>query len=81
MRDPEMCFELGLAGGAHLNPFSWRNDYVRVEQWSRFIRGTDYVFHRALYQEHLSFAKGGDRNLLSQGFVEALEQQQQKQHA
>jgi hypothetical protein len=21
MRDPEMCFELGLAGGAHLNPF------------------------------------------------------------
>ena len=57
MRDPEMCFELGLAGGAHLNPFSWRNDYVGVEQWSRFIHGTDYVFHRALYQEHLSFAK------------------------
>jgi hypothetical protein len=21
MRDPEMCFELGLAGEAHLNPF------------------------------------------------------------
>jgi hypothetical protein len=21
MRDPEMCFELGFAGGAHLNPF------------------------------------------------------------
>ena len=23
MRDPEMCFELGLGGGAHLNPFYW----------------------------------------------------------
>ncbi len=23
MRDPEMCFELGFAGGAHLNPFYW----------------------------------------------------------
>ena len=36
MRDPEMCFELGFAGGAHLNPFYWRNDYVAIEQWSRF---------------------------------------------
>ena len=26
MRDPEMCFELGFAGGAHLNPYYWRND-------------------------------------------------------
>jgi len=23
MRDPEMCFELGLAGGANLDPFYW----------------------------------------------------------
>jgi len=23
MRDPEMCFELRLAGGAHLNPYYW----------------------------------------------------------
>jgi hypothetical protein len=23
MRDPEMCFELGFAGGAHLNPWYW----------------------------------------------------------
>jgi len=34
MRDPEMCFELGFAGWAHLKPFYWRNDYVAVEQWS-----------------------------------------------
>ena len=30
MRDPEMCFELGLGGGAHLNPFYWRNDYAGI---------------------------------------------------
>jgi hypothetical protein len=23
MRDPEMCFELGFAGGPHLNAFYW----------------------------------------------------------
>jgi hypothetical protein len=31
MGDPEMCFELGYAGGAHLKPFYWRNDYVGIE--------------------------------------------------
>ena len=77
MRDPEMCFELGLAGGVHLNPFYWRNDYVGVEQWSRFVIGTDYSFHRALFQEHVSFAKVWDRNLRSQGFAEAFERQTQ----
>ena len=77
MRDPEMCFELGLAGGAHLNPFYWRNDYMGVEQWSRFITGTDYAFHRELFQQHVSFAKVWDRNLRSQGFTEAFERQTQ----
>jgi hypothetical protein len=43
MRDPEMCFELGLAGGAHLDPWYWRNDYVAVEQWSRNIVRGHYV--------------------------------------
>jgi hypothetical protein len=46
MRDPEMCFELGLAGGAHLNAFYWRNDYVGIEQWSRFIREGNYCYHK-----------------------------------
>ena len=75
MGDPEMYFELGLAGGAHLNPFYWRNDYVGVEQWSRFITGTDYAFHRELFQQHISFAKVWDRNLRSQGFAEGFERQ------
>jgi ParB/RepB/Spo0J family partition protein len=44
MRDPEMCFELGLAGGPHLDPWYWRNDYVAVEQWSRNVVRNHYVF-------------------------------------
>ncbi len=80
MRDPEMCFELSFASGPDLNPFYWRNDYAGVEQWSRFNTGTDYAFHRELYQQHVSFAKVWDRNLRSQGFAQAFEQRQ-IQHA
>src|ERR1700745_1698418 len=43
MRDPEMCFELGLADG-RLNAFYYRNDYVCVEQWSRTIERGHYVY-------------------------------------
>src|SRR5580658_10952643 len=43
MRDPEMCFELGYAGGAHLIPYYWRNDYVASEQVSRAIVNDHYV--------------------------------------
>ena len=75
MRDPEMCFELGFAGGAHLNPFYWRNDYVGVEQWSRFSTGIDYCFHRELFMQHVDFAKVWDRNLRAQGFAEAFDPQ------
>ena len=81
MRDPEMYFELGLDRGAPLNPFYWRNDYVGIEQWSRFLTGTDYALHCALFQEHLSFARVWDRNLRAQGFAKVLEQQRQMQHA
>ena len=81
MRDPEMCFELGFAGGVHLNPFYWRNDYVGLEQFSRFLADTDYVFDRALFLQHVSFAKVWDRKLRSQGFVEAFKQQRRTQSA
>ena len=76
MRDPEMCFELGFAGGAHLNPFYWRNDYVGIEQWSRFIRDGNYCYHPQLHEQHADFAKTWDNNLRSQSFVEAFAQQQ-----
>ena len=77
MRDPEMCFELGLAGGAHLNPYYWRNDYVAIEQWSRFIQEGHYCFHRQLHAEHERFAQLWDRNVRQQGFAEAFERQRQ----
>ena len=78
MRDPEMCFELGMGGGAHLDPWYWRNDYVAVEQWSRFITDGQYVSHTKLHRQQEEFAKQWDINLRSQGFAEAFERQQQR---
>ena len=78
MRDPEMCFELGFAGGPHLNPFYWRNDYVAVEQWSRFIKDDHYCFHSQLHEQHEAFAKTWDRNLRAQGFAEAFDPQKHR---
>ena len=72
---PEMYFELGHAGGAHLNPFYYRNDYVGVEQWSRTIERGNYVYLVSLHQQHERFAKVWDNNLRLQGFAEAFEQQ------
>jgi hypothetical protein len=72
MRDPEMCFELGLIGGEHLDPFYWRNDYVAVEQWSRNIVRDRYVCLVQLHEQHLQFAKSWDANLALQGFAEAF---------
>ena len=75
MRDPEMGFELGNADGLHLNPYSYRNDYVGVEQWSRFIRDGQYVYLARLHQQHERFAQEWDNNLRLQGFAEAFERQ------
>ena len=72
MRDPEMCFELGFAGGAHLDPFYWRNDYAAVEQWSRNILRDHYVYLVQLHEQHMSFAKTWDNNLCVQGFADAF---------
>jgi hypothetical protein len=72
MRDPEMCFEFGLAGGPHLNAFYWRNDYAGIEQWSRFIRDGNYCYHTQLHEQHGNFAKLWDKNLDAQRFVEAF---------
>lgn len=72
MRDPEMCFELGLAGGAHLDPWYWRNDYVAVEQWSRNIVRDHYVHLIALHEQQVRFAKTWDNNLRLQGFADAF---------
>jgi hypothetical protein len=50
----------------------WRNDYVPLEQWSRFIREGNYCFHTQLYAQHESFAKTWDNNLRQQGFAEVF---------
>lgn len=72
MRDPEMCFEFGFAGGAHLNAFYWRNDYAGIEQWSRFIQEGNYCYHTQLHQQHEAFAKTWDNILRVQGFAEVF---------
>ena len=70
MRDPEMCFELEADGT--LNPYYYRNDYVGVEQWSRYLQDGSHLIHRALFIQHVSFAKVWDRNLQSQGYLNAF---------
>ncbi len=80
MCDPEMCFELGLAGGAHLDPFYWRNDYVAIERSSRFITDGHYAYHTEIHRQHEEFAELWDKNLQLQGFIQAFERQR-RQHA
>jgi len=72
MRDPEMCFELGLVESPHLSAYCFRNDYAGIEQWSRFIREGKYAFHTMLHREHERFAALWDKNLIAQGFAEAF---------
>jgi hypothetical protein len=72
MRDPEMCFELGMAGGLHLDPWYWRNDYLAVEQWSRNIVRGQYVYLVALHEQHERFARTWDSNLKAQGYLAAF---------
>jgi hypothetical protein len=76
MRDPEMCFELGLAGGAHLSAFYYRNDFLGIEQWSRNVIDGNYIHLIVLHAQHERFAKTWDNNLRLQGFAEAFERQQ-----
>lgn len=76
MRDPEMCFELGLAGGPHLDPFYFLYDYIGTEQWSRTIVRGHYVHLFELHKQHQRFALQWDKNLRLQGFGEAFERQQ-----
>ena len=75
MRDPEMCFELGYAEAPQLNVFYYRNDYVGIEQWSRYLWDDRYIVHADLHRQHQEFARLWDKNLQSQGFAEAYARQ------
>jgi hypothetical protein len=74
MRDPEMCFELSkpILSQLALDPYYYRNDYMGVEQWSRFVRDGQYALHAELHRQHERFAVQWDRNLSLQGFAEAF---------
>jgi hypothetical protein len=75
MRDPEMCFELSKPPLCRLElaVYSWRNDYLGVEQYSRYIDGaTRYVFVPHLYEQHRTLAVLWDKNVRAQGFLEAF---------
>jgi len=77
MRDPEMCFELTnpLRLGWIMTPSYYRNDYLGVEQYSRYRDGENYVFVPNLYEQHEQFARQWDRNIRAQGFLEAFTDQ------
>ena len=74
MRDPEMCFELAKPPlcGLSLSSFYFRNDYLGVEQYSRYRDGENYVFVPDLHRQHETFAQQWDRNIRDQGFLEAF---------
>ena len=74
MHDPEMCFELSMPPLCSLALSSWYflNDYMGVEQYSRYRDGENYVFLPDLYEQHEQFARQWDRNLRAQGFLEAF---------
>jgi hypothetical protein len=74
MRDPEMCFELSKPplSGLGLSAYYFRNDYMGVEQYSRYREGDNYIVVPDLYEEHSKFAQVWDKNLRAQGFLEAF---------
>lgn len=74
MRDPEMCFELSKPPlcSLELVPYYWRNDYAGIEQYSRTLDGSNYVFVSGLFAQHQRFAAMWDRNIRAQGFLEAF---------
>ena len=74
MRDPEMCFELVSSprGALSLSSFYFRNDYLGIEQYSRYVSETDCIVLSDLHREHEQFARMWDRNLQAQGFLKAF---------
>jgi hypothetical protein len=55
-----------------MGTFNWRNDYVAIEQWSRFIKEGNYCYHTQLHAQLERFAKTWDNNLRQQGFAEVF---------
>ena len=75
MRDPEMLLEMRRTGDAlELLAYYWRNDYLGIEQHSSYRDEEGrLVVHPAMKQQHQTLASMWDRNLRSQGFLEAFQ--------
>ncbi len=67
-----MCFELGLAGGAYLIPYFWRDNSVAVEQVSRPSSVTTTSLFSNCRSKHEKFAETWDNKLRLQGYEEAF---------
>jgi hypothetical protein len=74
MRHPEMQFELECVAGKPeaLMPFYWRNDFVAVEQSSRYIADGQYIVLAETYERHTTFAEMWDETLQRQRFAEVF---------
>ncbi len=74
MRNPEMYFEVSnpFRRALKLALFYYRNDHIRVEQWSRWRERDRYIFYPALYDQHERFARVWNRNLHLQGFLRPM---------
>ena len=48
------------------------NDYLGIEQYSRYRNAENYVVISALYVQHEDFARQWDQKLRAQGFLEAF---------
>jgi hypothetical protein len=77
MRDPEMCFELSKPplSGLLLSVYYYCNDYMSVEQFSRYREGNNYVVVPDLYEQHEQFARQWDKNIRDQGYLAAFTDQ------
>jgi hypothetical protein len=74
MRDPEVLFEIVVQDGApsEFRPFYFRNDYVGVEQWTRYRTETGSAVCLPRETGELeAFASMWDQNLRAQGFLDA----------
>ena len=72
-----LCFELSKPPlcGLGLSSFYFRNDYLGVEQYSRYRDGENYVFLPGLYEQHEQFTRQWDKNLRDQGFLDTFTDQ------
>lgn len=73
MAHPEMRFEFddSTEAAVGLDPYYWRNDYVGIEELSRFLQNGRQLSEPVMHQRQIRFAVEWDRVLTGQRTVEA----------